>query len=399
MSLTLSPDWLHWPETQALVRAFKAAPGDVRFVGGCVRDAVLGRSAEDIDLATTHKPEQVMALLKAAGITVIPTGLKHGTVTAAINRRRFEITTLRRDTACDGRHAEVAFTDDWEADAKRRDFTMNALFLTSGGELFDYTDGAGDAKAGRVRFIGDAGERVREDYLRILRFFRFFAQYGRHAPDTQALAACRAHAEGLDQISGERIQHEMFKLLAADNPLYALCLMRDCGILARLIPETHGMPALERLPEMEQTLRAQAEPETKLALLLPPEQLEAVAARWKLANATREIIARLHHWLPQMESLTGDVCAQKKTLRALGITPYTQLALMAAAGAEDAAHYADMLKLADGWSPPEFPVTGHDLLAMGKEENAELGRDLKKLEALWEESDYKLSRGELLKLL
>lgn len=183
------PAWLEWQETKTLMKAFARQGDQIRFVGGCVRDAVLKLSAQDVDLATGLKPEAVMGQLKAAGISAIPTGIKHGTVTAVINRRHFEITTLRRDVATDGRHAQVAFTNSWQEDAARRDFTMNALYLSFDGELVDFYSGVEDARAGRVLFIGDADARVQEDYLRILRFFRFFAHYG--APPGERACAFR----------------------------------------------------------------------------------------------------------------------------------------------------------------------------------------------------------------
>jgi poly(A) polymerase len=189
--------WRHWPETQKLVTAFSSYPHAVRFVGGAVRDTLLDRLVQDIDVATTLLPEATMSVLQQAGIHVVPTGIQHGTVTAVIDGRHFEITTLRKDVACDGRHAEVAFTDNWQEDASRRDFTMNAMYMSTEGELFDYFSGQEDAKAGRVRFIGDANTRISEDYLRILRFFRFYAHYGREAPNYEALVACAANVSHL----------------------------------------------------------------------------------------------------------------------------------------------------------------------------------------------------------
>src|SRR5579872_7361897 len=213
MSETLSPPWLKWPETQALIKAFADAKAPIRFVGGCVRDALLGRAVQDVDVATPLRPEATMALLQKAGIKAIPTGIDHGTATAVIHGKHFEITTLRKDVSTDGRHATVAYTDDWKEDAARRDFTINALYLSPDGELFDYFNGARDAKEGHVRFIGNAGERIREDYLRILRFFRFYAWYGKTEPDKEALTACTEAANNIGTLSGERVQQEMLKLL------------------------------------------------------------------------------------------------------------------------------------------------------------------------------------------
>jgi poly(A) polymerase len=227
--------WLNDAKTRTLLAAFGDVP--LRFVGGCVRDAVMGRNVGDIDCATPAKPEEVVALLEAADIKAVPTGLAHGTITAVIDSKPFEITTLRKDVACDGRHAEVEYTDDWQQDALRRDFTMNALYCDAHGEVFDYTDGVDAARAGRIQFIGDAEARIREDGLRILRFFRFFATHGLGAPDTTALKACAAHKAMLADLSGERIQQEMLKLCAAESPYAALEAMQQGDVLAALLPQ------------------------------------------------------------------------------------------------------------------------------------------------------------------
>ena len=209
------------PASRRVLAALGPDGRPARFVGGCVRDGLLGRPVPggELDLATPEPPEQVMRLLEAAGLQAIPTGLAHGTVTTVVGGRRFEITTLRRDVATDGRHAEVAFTDDFGADAARRDFTINAMSCDAEGRLYDYFDGRADLAAGRVRFVGDAAQRIGEDYLRILRFFRFFAHYGRPPADAEALRACAAAAPGIDACRASAIQAEMLKLLAAADPL------------------------------------------------------------------------------------------------------------------------------------------------------------------------------------
>ena len=230
--MKLSPNWLHSPQTQKLLAAFSGE--GIRFVGGAVRDCVLGIEAADLDLATTLLPLQVIDLLEKSDISNYPTGLAHGTITAIIDGKSFEITTLRRDASCDGRHAEVEFGTDWEEDARRRDFTMNAIYMSASGELFDYFGGFQDAMAGRVRFIGDAKQRIQEDYLRILRFFRFFAVYGKGTPNAYALNACTEFASHINTLSGERIQAEMLKLLAAPSPFYALELMQKTGVFVQV---------------------------------------------------------------------------------------------------------------------------------------------------------------------
>ncbi|MGH6904305.1 MAG: CCA tRNA nucleotidyltransferase, partial [Geminicoccaceae bacterium] len=279
--------WLTAPASRAVLAALEAGGRPVRFVGGCVRDGLLGRpdAGREIDLATPERPEQVMRLLEAAGLRAIPTGLAHGTVATTAGGRTFEITTLRRDLACDGRHAEVAFTDDFRVDAARRDFTINAMSCDREGRLYDYFEGQADLAAGRVRFVGAAAARIVEDYLRILRFFRFFAHHGRPPADAEALRACRAAAPGLQRLSGERIQAEMRTLLEAGDPLPALRLMVETGVLGQIIP---GPVALERLARLIE-LAPESDPLIRLAALLRPPPAEPattdrVALRWRLSN-------------------------------------------------------------------------------------------------------------------
>ncbi|MEE2979967.1 MAG: CCA tRNA nucleotidyltransferase, partial [Pseudomonadota bacterium] len=263
------PPWMTAPETRSVLDALGAEGAVVRLVGGAVRDAVIGRphGGTDIDIATPDTPETVIRLLEAAGLRAVPTGLKHGTVTAVAGRQPFEITTLRRDLETDGRHATVAFTDDWAADAARRDFTMNALYCDPGGTLYDPVGGIADIKAGRVRFIGDGRTRIDEDALRILRFFRFHAHYGATTADGDALDACRAKAAAVAALSGERIGPEMLKLLAAANPIEALTLMIESGVMAHLLPGVGDAGPLSALCQAEA-----GEPDAlrRLALLLRP---------------------------------------------------------------------------------------------------------------------------------
>ena len=218
------------PATRAVTEALSAEGATVRFVGGCVRDAVLGRDAKDVDIATPDPPETVIALLEAAGLKAVPTGIAHGTVTAVADGTPFEVTTLRHDVETDGRHAKVAFTDDWVADAARRDFTLNALYCDADGALYDPVGGIEDARRGRVRFVGDARARIEEDALRLLRFFRFHAHYGRGEADATALAACRELAPLLANLSGERLRDETLKLLAAPESAPVVALMIDMGV-------------------------------------------------------------------------------------------------------------------------------------------------------------------------
>ncbi|MEX0583008.1 MAG: hypothetical protein WD185_05010, partial [Sneathiella sp.] len=230
-----SPAWRLWPETDAVIAALTCDGGNVRFVGGCVRDALLGIETEDIDMATDLLPDAVVTCLEKAGITAIPTGIDHGTVTAVLKKRHFEITTLRIDIKGHGRHADIAFTQDWESDAERRDFTFNALYLDPKGKLTDPVGGLADLKTGYVRFIGSAEERIREDRLRVLRFFRFFARFGANNPDEDAVQACTRAASDLCDLSVERVQKELTLLLAAENLYPALVLMRKTGVLEAIV--------------------------------------------------------------------------------------------------------------------------------------------------------------------
>ena len=279
------PGWLSDPPLAAVL----AALPESRVAGGAVRDTLAGRPVADIDLATPRPPEQVMAALKAAGIRSVPTGLSHGTVTAVAGGRGFEITTLRRDVQTDGRHAVVAFTDDWREDAARRDFTLNAMSMTRDGAVFDYFGGVADLRAGIVRFVGDPATRIAEDYLRILRFFRFFSRYGSGPPDAAALAAIRAGLPGLSGLSAERVWSELRRILAAPDPRQAIALMGELGVLAAVLPEGADPKRLDRLVDSG----APADPLLRLAALLTGDPAQ-LAERLRLSNAERDRLLALH---------------------------------------------------------------------------------------------------------
>lgn len=390
--MRLSPQpWMTSEPSRAVFDAIAAAGGEVRFVGGCVRDALLGRPVFDKDAACTLPPERVMEALQAAGIRAIPTGIAHGTVTALSHGQTYEITTLRRDVDCDGRRAEVAFTDDWQEDAARRDFTMNALYCSLDGRLYDYHHGVEDAQAGHVRFIGDARQRIREDGLRILRFFRFFAHYGKGEPDAEALNACAELAAMLDGLSGERIQAEMLKLLAAPAPQEVLRVMAARGILPHI-----ALPFAENTP-LAALIAAEPKPEAlrRLALLLrqEPEALEPLLHRWKLSNAAK---TRLRHAVaaPHADWTEAE---QKRTLRRWGAERFRDAVLLTwAEQPQQAERFRHMLELAESWQPPVFPLSGHDLMAAGVPQGRELGEALAALEDWWEARDYRPGKAELL---
>jgi poly(A) polymerase len=379
-------------------RVLAALGGAARFVGGCVRDALLGLTPTDIDIATPLPPETVMRQLRAARIRVVPTGLDHGTVTALVGGSSFEITTLRRDVACDGRHAEVAFTDDWLADAARRDFTFNALSCTADGVLYDPFDGVGDLAAGRVRFIGSAEARIREDVLRLLRFFRFYARFGRPPPDAEALAACRLLAPLLPGLSGERVRAELFRIL--DHPRCAeiWALMIDHAILSPLLPEATRVGRLAGLVRLggDQT------PVLRLAAVLETDRggAQGVAARLRLSRAERERLEAL-----VVEAARGDFDpgrppqAVRRALVRLGDAALAREAiLVAAAGsaappADLAAALAAALAIADHWATTRFPLTGQDVLALGLPPGPAVGRLLEGVRLWWAEQAFAPDRA------
>ena len=387
--------WMTEEATQAVFRALQAKGSEARFVGGCVRDAVAGRKIGDIDIATPDKPEEVIALLEAAGLKAIPTGLAHGTVTAVSHHHPFEITTLREDVETYGRHATVAFTDDWKADAARRDFTMNALSLSLEGALYDPFEGLADLAAGRIRFVGDPVARIREDYLRILRFFRFQAHFGRIGPDRETLEAITVEAPGIDSLSGERLRSELLKLLRAPDPYPAVESMRQCGVLAHVLPEAQETDSLRWLLGLED---GRSDALMRLASLLPEGEAaaRATAARLRLSNAERDSLVT--YLAP---GLSVGLDAGKRDLRyaayRLGRTRVLELLMLAAARrGGDTAGLAKARERIAGWQDRPFPLQGRDLLDLGYEAGPGLGQALKALEAWWIDADYQPGRPALL---
>ena len=399
------------PATCAVVEALSAEGADVRFVGGPVRDALLERESSDIDIGTPDEPERVMALLQRAGIETrsVPRGIAHGTVIAVAGGTHFEITTLRRDVETDGRHAEVAFTDDWREDAARRDFTINAMSMTPDGTLYDYFGGQADLEAGRVRFVGDPAQRIAEDHLRILRFFRFHAWYGKGEPDADALGACRAAVHLLPTLSGERVQGEMRKLfenpdlspeaiemlelLAAPTPLPAVREMRNTGVLYEVLPEAPKTKNLARLVAIEKKV-SEADPIRRLACLIAGSDdatfaASAVAKRWRLSDTEGARLAALVGSLATVRP-DLDLRAQDRLLYRLRPAPFCDLVLLAWATewhGENEEAWRKMLKRAEEWDAPEFPLTGADVMARGIEEGPEVGRLLREVEDWWIDGD------------
>ena len=350
------------------LRAVLAALPDARIVGGAVRDALAGRSVADIDLATPHPPDQITAALTAAGIRAIPTGLDHGTVTALPAGRGFEITTLRRDIETDGRHARVAFTNDWREDAARRDFTINAMSMTADGAVFDYFGGLADLHAGQVRFVGDPSARIAEDYLRILRFFRFFARYATAPPDPAALAAIRAGIPGLARLSAERVWSELRRILLAPDPTGAIALMAELGVLAAVIPEGADPARLAPLTA------APPDPILRLAALLTGDA-GAFADRLKLSGAERERLLAL-----RTGPVPGAAADDADLRRLLADTPSDILIGRSWLASPDA---ADLRARLTAIPRPVFPLEGRDALALGMEPGPALGAALRAVREWW----------------
>lgn len=376
--------------TPAVIKIMQAL-GDSRAVGGAVRDVLLGCAAGDIDLATPLSPEHIMAALSRRGIKAVPTGIAHGTITAVVDRTGYEITTLRRDVETFGRHARVEYTDDWRADAARRDFTMNALYVDEEGGVYDYFGGAEDAKVGRVRFIGDARQRIQEDVLRILRFFRFYACFGKGEADKEAVSACRELAPQVSKLSAERIAREFLKLLAAPQPLAALECMTACGVEKHFLPEMTDFDRLKILLENENDYSAGADPLTRFAALLPQEAKTARAAarRLKLSNKDAEKLEVLAE-LPRRLSRDWGVKAVRAALYDDG-KENVRAALLLTKG-----DIKEGLDAVETWENPVFPVTGKDLKERGVSAGPEMGNILKQLEKHWQENDFSPGRQALL---
>jgi poly(A) polymerase len=405
--------WMTAPETRTVLEALAQGGAEVRFIGGCVRDAVLKRPVRDVDLALPLPPECVMALLRQRGIKVIPTGVDHGTVTAVIGPMHFEITTLRMDVETYGRRARVAFVDDWIADAARRDFTFNALSCTPEGDIYDYFDGLEDLGHGRVRFVGSARERIGEDVLRLLRFFRFYAHYGRPPPDEDALVACREWAEKVQTLSGERVRVEIFRTLMATDPADVFQLMRDWRVLEHVLPEADGIARLKMLSWLDgRALRMDSvapDPVRRLAALLAPELAEAaaVAERLRLSTHQKDRLAVMLR-RPYPVDPDGGPHASTRALYHLGPEAVRDLALLAWAGELADAPRAErgrndrwtaLLRQIDAWQPIEFPLKGRDALALGVPSGPRMGALLRNVEQWWEEGGYRAGHEECLRHL
>jgi poly(A) polymerase len=377
--------WLRDDKLQRLLFVLNA-DGEARVAGGAIRNTLLKRPVSDIDIATTVLPLRVSELCKAAGFGVYPTGIEHGTVTITVEKFAFEVTTLRRDVETDGRRAVVAFTTDWRTDALRRDFTINAMYCDAQGNIDDFTNGCADLRNHKVKFVGAPSRRIKEDALRILRFFRFHAIYGKRAPDAAGLAACTRARKQLRTLSAERVRAEMLKLLAAPLAVPTLKVMAKAKILSEILPYTEDWRVIERLP---------SDPVLRLfALAKAPHDLQQ---RFKLSNAEA---ARIQDVLEAPE-LSPDLTPveQRRLLHQLGANTWRDA--VALSFARSKATPADrkwraLAKLPEKFTPPVLPVNGADLIKAGLAPGPALGEKLRALEDWWIASDFKPTRADLL---
>lgn len=383
MTMLPNAGWRHWPELAAVVAALTQDGGSARYVGGAVRDTMLGLLVADVDLATALRPAEVIARLKVAAIKAVPTGITHGTVTAVSNGRAFEVTTLRRDVATDGRRATIAFADDWQEDAARRDFTINALYADpASGEIFDWFGGTKDLAAGIVRFIGDPAQRIAEDHLRILRYYRFSARFGHGTADAVSHAAVVAARASLRTLSRERVADELLKLLGLPRPLAAVEQMAVDGVLAEIVPEADPA-ARDRLGKLlgnEAAIDAMPDALRRLAALLPTvETAETVAARLRLAKRQRDRLAILVG-----ARLTGLAMSVRHLAYGVGADAARDCWLLGGTAQDQPAVAAALA----GWMVPRLPVKGGTLVARGVSAGPDVARLLRTIEQRWIAADF-----------
>jgi poly(A) polymerase len=392
------------PATTAVMAALagRAGPEGARFVGGCVRNALLGAPVNDIDVATVLTPPKVKAALAAAGIAALAMGEAYGVITALAHGRTIEIATLRRDVETDGRRAVVAFTEDWAEDAARRDFRLNALYADGEGRLFDPTGhGLADVAAGAIVFVGDPETRIREDALRILRFFRFLAWYGRAAPDPAALAACAALKGLAADLSAERVAKELLTLLAAEDPRQAVRLMAEAGVLAHILPEAEDLARFEALVRVENDMLAEPDALLRLAALLPadPRAAQAAAERLRLSNAQAARLAEAARIDPAIVSWMSPKAVRQGVWR-LGAPAFCDKVMLAWAGAGGAAmQWRALLPIARSWPRPIPPLTGAEVMAAGVPEGPLVGKVLAEVEAWWVDNDFPTDKLSLIERL
>ncbi len=390
--------WLAAPSVQAIFAALGRDGDSVRIVGGAVRNALMGRPVEELDFATTAPPETVAARAKAAGIKPVPTGIEHGTLTLVHGGVGYQVTTLREDVETDGRHAVVRFGRDWKADAERRDFTVNALSVDGEGTIHDPLGGYPDIQAGRVRFIGEADRRIAEDRLRILRFFRFHAEYGRGPLDAEGLVAATRGRDGLRALSAERVGQEMRRLVVAARAVETVATMQEHGILPVILAGIGYLAAFARLAGFEAAVGANPDPALRLAVLgcRIGEDVARLTERLRLSNAQRDLMVGALAAASAFAPLP-DMRASRACLYRLQPTAYRDGIAVAFAWSTAAANdsaWRDRYTLADRWPVPRFPLSGRDVHDFGAYGPA-VGSLLRAAEAWWIEQDFRPEVAEL----
>lgn len=397
--------WMRSGATAAVFDALKD-DGAVRFVGGCVRNALLGKVVTDIDMATTLLPEVVIERAEAAGLKAIPTGLDHGTVTVVSDHQPYEITTLRKDVETYGRHATIAYSTDWAEDAARRDFTMNALYADREGNILDPLGGLEDLKARRVRFIGEARDRIAEDYLRILRFFRIHAWYGDGGLDQTGLDASVAAKDNLKMLSIERVRDEVLKLLGAGDPIPVLRQMIASGVLKEVLPEPLNVERLAKMVVTDEMSFFEPDGVLRFGVLVDGNVEAAVllGARMRLSNSEQARLKALKETEPRILSYMS-VKEMRQALYRIGVAAFSDRArqLWAEDGKEsNATGWRALIAMAETWERPTFPLSGADVLKAGVPAGPEVGRILGEVEDWWIDSDFiddKFSLAERLKAI
>jgi poly(A) polymerase len=385
-------EWLTQGALARLLGVLSRDGEEARVVGGAVRNALMNLPPGDIDIGTTATPDEVTRRVTAAGFKAVPTGIEHGTVTVVAAGVPFEVTTLRVDVETFGRKANVRFGRDWNADAERRDFTMNALSVSADGMIYDYVGGLADLDARHVRFIGDPAKRIAEDYLRILRFFRFHATYGEGDPDAAGLAACIAGRGGLEQLSRERVRMELLKLLVANGAVPALTVMADAGLLGSVLGGVPLIVDMAAMTGIEAALGLAADPLRRLAALnvFIVEDAERLTQRLRLTNAERERLASMGQvWWGRIVP-AGDAPARSWLYR-LGEQYFTDRVLLAWArmGAKpDDEAWRALATLPQRWTPPVFPLKAADFMQHGVEKGPALGAAMRAAEEAWIVADF-----------
>ena len=381
-------NWLTAGPLTRLLGVLDCDGEEARVVGGAVRNSLLGMPIAEVDVATTAVPEEVVKRVTGAGFRPVPTGIEHGTVTVVIDKQPFEVTTLRKDIETYGRHAKVEFGRDWKADAERRDFTINALSATRDGAVYDYTSGLDDLAHRRVRFIGDPAKRIAEDYLRILRFFRFHAAYGTSDhPDATGLAACIAGRNGLDQLSRERVRMEMLKLVVAPHAVPTLISMTDAGLLLRVLGGVSYLASFENMAKVEAAIGTEPNAVRRLGALAVavPEDAERLWQRLRLANNEYERLASMGEGWGRISPLYGEKAA-KALLYRLRPQQFTDRVLLGWARSQATAHDADwhgLATLPQRWTAPVFPLKAADFMKRGVAQGPALGAALAAAEQAW----------------